>query len=104
MAQLALRQGGNKAFIIAGDSALGARIAQAFSEEWKKLGAEITGQFSYTTDSATLARLREQVANSKADIVFMSLDAARALYIRSYLGAYNPLYTTSMLFNTHAYA
>jgi uncharacterized protein len=102
MAQYALRHGGTKVFIIAGDTSLGGRIAQAFSEEWKKLGAEITGQFSYTTDSAALARLREQVANSKADIVFMSLDAARARFIRSYLGASTPIYATSMVFTSNA--
>ena len=101
-AQFALRQGGSKVFIIAGDSALGVRIAQAFSEEWKKLGAEVTGQFGYTTDSATLARLREQVMNSKADIVFISLDAARARFIRSYLGASTPIYATSMIFTSNA--
>ena len=102
MAQFAMRHGGTKAFIIVGDTPLGGRIAQAFSEEWKKLGAEVTGQFSYTTYSAALARLREQVANSKADIVFMSLDAARARFIRSYLGASTPIYATSMVFTSNA--
>jgi outer membrane PBP1 activator LpoA protein len=102
MAQFALRRGGTKAFIIAGDTTLGGRIAQAFSEEWKKLGAEVTGQFNYTTDSAALAKLREQVANSKADIVFMSLDAARARFIRSYLGTSTPIYATSMVFTSNA--
>ena len=102
VAQFAAAHGGSKAFVIAGDTALGMRIAQTFSEEWKKLGAEITGQFSYTTDSATLARLREQVANSRADVVFMSLDAARARFIRSYLGASKPIYATSMVFTSNA--
>jgi uncharacterized protein len=102
MAQFALRHGGTKAFIIAGDSPLGGRIAQAFAEEWKKLGSEVTGQFGYTTDSATLAKLREQVMNSKADIVFMSLDAARARFIRSYLGASIPIYATSMVYASNA--
>ena len=102
MAQFALRNGGTKAFIIVGDTSLGGRIAQAFSEEWKKLGAEVTGQFSYTTDAPTLAKLRDQVANSNADIVFMSLDAARARFIRSYIGASKPIYATSMVFTSNA--
>jgi outer membrane PBP1 activator LpoA protein len=101
-AHFALRQSGPKAFIIAGDSALGVRVAQAFSEEWKKLGAEITGQFGYSTDSATLAKLREQVAGSKADIVFLSLDAARARFMRPYLGASVPIYATSMVYTSNA--
>ena len=102
MAQFALRHGGTRAFIVVGDTSLGGRIAQAFFEEWKKLGAEVAGQFSYTTDSASLAKLREQVANSRADIVFMSLDAARARFIRSYLGASTPIYATSMVFTSTA--
>ena len=102
IAQFALRHGGTKAFIVMGDTSLGSRIAQAFSEEWKELGSEVTGQFRYTTDSAALAKLREQVANSKADIVFMSLDAARARFIRSYLGASTPIYATSMVFTSNA--
>ena len=104
VAQFALRHGGAKAFIVVGDTSLGGRIAQAFSEEWKKLGAEVTGQFTYMTDSASLARLREQVINSRADIVFLSLDAARARFIRSYLGASIPIYATSMVFTSNANA
>ena len=106
IAQFALRHGGTKAFVIVGETPLSGRIAQAFSEKWKGQGAEVTGQFSYTTDSATLAKLREQVANSGADIVFMSVDAARARFIRSYLGAFTPIYATSMVFasNTDALA
>ena len=102
MAQFALRHGGTRAFIIVGDTSLGGRIAQAFSEEWKKLGAEVTGQFSYTTDSAVLVKLREQVLNSRADIIFTSLDAARARFMRSYLGASIPIYATSMVFASNA--
>jgi outer membrane PBP1 activator LpoA protein len=100
VAQFALRLGGTKAFIITGDTSLSGRIAQAFSEEWKKLGAELTGQLVYTTDSATLAKLREQVSNSKADVVFTSLDAARARFVRSYLGGSTPIYATSMVFTS----
>ena len=102
MAQFALRHGGSKAFIIVGDTPIGARMAQAFTEEWKRLGAEVTGQFAYTTDSAILAKLREHVANARADIIFMSLDAARARFIRSYLGASTPIYATSMVFTSNA--
>jgi uncharacterized protein len=102
IAQFALRLGGTRAFVIVGDSSLGSRIAQAFSEEWKNLGAAITGQFSYTTDSAALAKLHEQVANSKADVIFTSLDAARARFVRSYLGATIPIYATSMVFTSNS--
>jgi outer membrane PBP1 activator LpoA protein len=102
VAQFAFRSGGSKAFVIAGDSPLGGRIAQAFTEEWKNLKVALSGRFEYTTDSATLARLREQVAASGADIVFMSLDASRARFIRPYLGISVPVYATSMIFTSSA--
>ena len=98
VAQYALRRPAMKAFVVAGDTALGARVAQAFSEEWKFLGGEVTGQFSYTTNSALLAKLREQIVNSRADVVFLSLDAARARFIRSYIGTFAAIYATSMVF------
>jgi outer membrane PBP1 activator LpoA protein len=49
-----------------------------------------------------LAKLREQILNSKADIVFMSLDASRARFIRSYLGSSMPIYATSMAFTSNS--
>ena len=101
-AQFALRHSGARVFVVVGETSLGSRIAQAFTEAWKTSGGEIAGQFSYTTDSAALAKLRDQMANSKADVVFMSLDAARARFVRSYLGASIPIYATSMVFASNA--
>ena len=101
LAQFALRLGGTKAFIIVGDTTLAIRISQAFSEEWKKIGGAVTGQFGYTTDSAALAHLREQIINANADIVFTSLDGARARFVRSYIGTAIPIYATSMVFTSN---
>ncbi len=98
VAQLAFSHGARRTFIVAGETALGGRIAQAFVDEWKKLKAEIAGQFVYSTEGVALARLREQVTTSKADIVFLSLDATRARFIRSYLGGSLPIYATSLVF------
>ncbi len=103
-AQLAWRLGGRKAFVIDGDTLLASRMAQAFADEWQSLGAELTGQFPYRTDSAALVGLQEQIASSKADTVFMSLDAARARLVRPYLGASIPIYATSLVFTSNANA
>ncbi len=100
VAQYALRRPGMKAFVIAGENALGTRVSQAFSEEWKFQGGELAGQFTYTTSSAQLAKLREQIVNSHADLVFLSLDAARARFIRSYIGTFAAIYATSMVFGS----
>jgi outer membrane PBP1 activator LpoA protein len=102
VAQLAISHGGRRAFVVAGETALGGRIAQAFIDEWKKLKAEIAGQFVYSTEGVALIRLREQVTTSKADIVFLSLDATRARFIRSYLGGSLPIYATSLVFASNS--
>jgi outer membrane PBP1 activator LpoA protein len=98
VAQLAFSHGVRRAFVVVGETTLGGRIAQAFVDEWKKLKAEITGQFVYSTEGAALIRLREQVTTSKADTIFLSLDATRARFIRSYLGGSLPIYATSLVF------
>lgn len=100
VAQYALRRPAMKAFVIAGDTALGTRVAQAFSDEWKLQGGELAGQFGYTTNSALLAKLHEQIINSHADIVFLSMDATRARFIRSYIGTFTAIYATSMVFGS----
>jgi outer membrane PBP1 activator LpoA protein len=98
VAQFAYSHGGHRVFVVAGETALGGRIAQAFADEWKKLKGEFAGQFVYSTEGAALARLREQVTTSKADVIFLSLDATRARFIRSYLGGILPIYATSLVF------
>ncbi|HWH47637.1 MAG TPA: penicillin-binding protein activator [Burkholderiales bacterium] len=98
VAQFAHSHGGHRVFVVAGETALGGRIAQAFADEWKKRKGEVAGQFVYSTEGAALARLREQVTTSKADVIFLSLDAARARFIRSYLGSILPIYATSLVF------
>ena len=102
VAQFAFRLGGTRAFIIFGETLLDSRITQAFSDEWKSLGGEITRQFGYTTDSAVLATLPEQISTSSADLIFTSLDASRARFVRSYLGISVPIYATSMVFTSNA--
>jgi outer membrane PBP1 activator LpoA protein len=98
VAQLAYRDGRRKVFLVAGESALGHRIVQAFAAEWTGLKAEIVGEFVYSTESAALAALREQLSKSGADSVFLSLDAPRARFIRAYLGSVLPVYATSQVF------
>jgi uncharacterized protein len=106
VAQMAIRDGWRKVFLVSGETALGQRISQAFAGEWSKRKAEIVGEFVYTTESAALAVLREKLLKSGADAVFLSLDAPRARFIRAYLGSVLPVYATSQVFvsNTDALA
>jgi outer membrane PBP1 activator LpoA protein len=97
VAQLAHRQKNRSIFVVNGDSPLDARIAQAFLSEWSALKGEVAGQFSYTTDAAGLAKLRDQLAASRADAVFLTIGATRARFVRSYLGSNVAVYATSQV-------
>ncbi|HZP94023.1 MAG TPA: penicillin-binding protein activator [Burkholderiales bacterium] len=102
VALYALRQGGTSAFIVVGDTPLGRRIAQAFSEEWRNRKGEIAEQFEYSTEPAMLAKLRERLTSSSANTVFLSVDSARARFIRPYLGTRQTIYATSLVFASNA--
>jgi uncharacterized protein len=101
-ARLAFREGGRKALIIVGETPIGRRIAQAFKEEWRQQKGDVSDEFVYTTDTAMLGKLREAVKNTAADAIFLSLDAARARFIRPYLGSRLPIYATSMVYASNA--
>ncbi|MGH8679672.1 MAG: penicillin-binding protein activator [Burkholderiales bacterium] len=98
VAQLAFKQGGRKSLVVVGETLVGRRIAQAFMDEWRSLKADIANQFVYTTDPSTLTKLGELVNSTLADVVFMSLDAPRARFIRPYLGTRLPIYATSIVY------
>ncbi len=102
LAQFAFGQGGRRVFVVAGETALDGRIAQAFIGEWRKLKGEVAGRFSYTTEAAALAKLREQLPASKADAIFLTTGAARVRFIRSYLGGSLPIYATSLVFASNS--
>jgi outer membrane PBP1 activator LpoA protein len=102
VARLAFSQGGRKALIIAGKTALSRRISQAFVREWDALKGDIADRFMYTTDPAALVELRELLTETVADVMFISLDAPRARFIRPYLGNELPIYATSLVYASNA--
>lgn len=102
VARVAIKQGGRSVFIVMRDSPLDRRIVQAFGEQWKKLKGEIVEQFQYTTDVATLAKLRERLSATKADTIFLSVDSPRARFSRPYLGSKQTVYATSLVFASNA--
>ena len=91
------QQRGHRVFVVSGDSALDSRVTQAFLSEWAVLKGEVAGQFLYTTEPAGLAKLRDQLVESRADIVFLTMGATRVRFIRSYLGGSLPVYATSQV-------
>lgn len=102
VAQLAFEQRGRRLFLVAGETALDNRIAQAFLAEWTALKGEVAGQILYTTEPAGLSKLRDQLTESRPDLVFLTMGAARVRFVRSYLGSSLPVYATSQVFASNA--
>ena len=97
IAQLARRLGRRGAIVVASETALSHRLAQAFSEEFQRQGGTIKDQFDYTNDPPSLLKLRNSIANRIGDMIFLALDDRHSKQIRSYLGSNVPIYATSLV-------
>jgi outer membrane PBP1 activator LpoA protein len=97
VADLAAQQGRRRALVVAARTALSKRLSQAFVEEWVKRGNQVTEEFAFTSEAADLAKLRDALAVSTSDMVFLALDAQQSKLIRSYLGLALPIYATSLV-------
>jgi len=102
IAQLAASQGRRRALVVVSDTALSKRLSEAFRNEWTQRGHAVEEEFQYTTDAASLNRLRDTLTIGTADMVFLALEARRARLIRSYLGLSMPVYATSMVHTSAA--
>jgi hypothetical protein len=102
LARLAAQHGRRRALIVASDSPLSKRLAEAFRAEWLERGNQVEDEFQYTTDVASLSKLRDMLTIGTADMVFLALDGKRAKLIRSYLGLSMPIYATSLVHTSDA--
>ncbi|MGZ8289559.1 MAG: penicillin-binding protein activator [Telluria sp.] len=98
-AWISREQPGASAIIVAGSSAWQRRIANAFADEWTKLGhdsevVELPTANGYQTEMA-IGQLNAKVHSDKPALIFAALDAAQARQVRGVLGATVPFYGAS---------
>jgi outer membrane PBP1 activator LpoA protein len=96
VAQLAAQQGRRRALVVNAKNALSKRLSQAFAEEWARRGNQVIEEFGFTSDPVELGKLRDTLAVSTSDMVFLALDAQQSKLMRSYLGLSMPIYATSL--------
>jgi len=96
IAQAALKEGRRKALTITDPSPLGRRMRDAFVAELERGGGFRIADYPYSTDSATLERLRQAASTGAVDLVFLALDAPRARVVRPQVSAL-PAYGTSQV-------
>lgn len=90
-----------RAVVVQARSALSRRISQAFANEWLSSGGSIVGIEDLAHDMH-LPSLRQRLLQSRADLVFLSADAADARFVRPYLPRQLPVYATSLVHNGRA--
>ena len=98
VAQLA-REKGRRALVIASETALSRRLAQAFADEFARRGGTVVGSVPvHERLAAALIKLRDSIAAGVSDVIFLALDAQRARLIRSYLGGAQAIFATSLVY------
>ena len=97
-AHLAIEAGLRQAIVIHSPSLISRRVREAFEREWSRAAGELR-RLAYTGNPEEAAIIRDRIANSRGDMVFLALDAAEALAVRPYVSAMLPVYATSLSVN-----
>ena len=95
-ARVAFADGLRSAALVRAASPLARRTVKAFADTWFALGGNVSDvlDFDVGTD---LRDLRERMSRSRADMVFLAVDATQAQAVRPYLNSQIPVYATSRI-------
>ena len=95
--------GWHGAIVIGTNTPLSRRVQEAFEREWSRAAGETRRiVFSGNIDEAPL--IRERIANTRGDMVFLALDQAEARAVRPYISGMLPIYATTLSVNPRAEA
>jgi uncharacterized protein len=100
-ALLAVESGMRSALVIDSPSAISRRVREAFEREWTRAAGEVR-HIPYGGSPVDAALVRERIAASRVDMVFLALDAADAVAVRPYISGMLPVYATSLSVNPRA--
>jgi len=96
VARVAFHRGLREAVVVQTSNVLARRVSRAFADEWFSLGGRISDvrEFGPLPD---LIELRQHLADSEAQLLFLSADAEQARVVRPYLNNQIPVYATSRI-------
>lgn len=100
-ALLAVEIGLRGAIVIHSNSPISRRVRDAFEREWTRAAGEVR-RVPYGGNPEEAALVRERIAASRGDMVFLALDAAEAVAVRPYISGMLPIYATSLSVNPRA--
>jgi uncharacterized protein len=100
-ALLAVESGLREAIVIHAPTPISSRVREAFEREWTRAAGEVR-RIPYSGNPEEAGVIRERIADSRGDMVFLALDAVEALAVRPYISAMLPVYATSLSVNPRA--
>lgn len=98
LARHARTQGMQTTIIVAANSPLAQRMAQAFAAAWTDQGGVVALQTDLAS-APNLLDLRSQIASEPADMIFLAADDAEARQIRPYLDPAIPTFGLSHIYD-----
>ncbi len=90
----AINAGQRVAIIVGTSSPLSKRVQDAFEQEWGRAAGD-GRKLIYSGNPEDAEKLRERIANIRADVVFFALDPVDARAVRPYISGMLPIYATS---------
>ena len=94
-ALLGVEGGLRSAIVIHSPTAISRRLRDAFEREWTRAAGEVR-RIEYSGNPEHAPLIRERIANSRGDMVFLALDQAEALAVRPYISGMLPIFATSL--------
>ncbi len=91
----AVADGWHSAIVITSPAPLARRVQEAFEREWVRAAGELR-RVSYSGNPEDAPAIRERLANTRGDMVFLALDQPEARAVRPYVSGALPIYATSM--------
>lgn len=96
VARVAFARGLRDAVVVQASTFLARRVSRAFADEWFGLGGRI-GDVREFGPQTNLVELRQSLADSQAQMAFLSADADQARQVRPYLNNQIPIFATSQV-------
>ena len=108
LARMAIGEGLRNIVMVVANNQLAKRIQESFEKEWLRIGGQIAAKISFGNDPndatrvATAMEKENAKAVAKADAVFLAADPPAARFIRPYLPAGIPVFSTSQTIDPRA--
>ena len=101
VAQQAVNDGWHRAAVVATSTAIARRVQDAFEREWIRAAGEVR-ELPYSGNAEDAQALRERIAASRTDMVFLAMSPEDARAVRPFVPGGLATYATSLSVNPRA--